>query len=130
MSPSISPRAPRNAWQLGAFALACAASLGLLVIPVYRVETVTTTGESTTELLTLSQAEGPGALVLLAVPVMLTLGSLVAPARLVRWTSVATTALLAVAVLLALASIGLFFVPALLVALVATIRLFRGVPER
>jgi hypothetical protein len=59
--------------------VATVGDVGLLVIPADRTESVTTSGERTTGGLTLLQAEGVGVLLLLAVPVILTLGPLLAP---------------------------------------------------
>ena len=102
-------------------ALLCAAvwALGLLVagwlVPVYQSTSISSSGEQTRSTETLVGVNGPGVLIVLAIPLLATL--LVAGALLVRprrgalplaW---ALTALLAGVNLLAMLTIGIFILP-------------------
>jgi hypothetical protein len=102
---------------LGAVAL-------LLWVPLYTEHSFTGGPggvESTTTSRTLIEANGTGVLYVLAVPVLLTAAPLLAGKR---WGGVAaavSACLLAVGVFLAILTIGLFFVPALALAIVAAV---------
>lgn len=111
-----------HAWQLAAVALAVVASVLLLVVPTGTSETTTSTGEHTSESTTLLGTEGPSVLWPLLVPVLLTLVPLLVSRRLRPAVSITCTVLLAVGVILAVLSIGVFFVPALVLAVIACVR--------
>jgi hypothetical protein len=105
-------------------ACAAAAALGLVLIPIGGSQTASVDSAGSihmgpVERMTLFQEQGGSVLVLLAVPVALTLVGLLSPARVRLVISVITTALLWVGVLAGMLSIGLFFTPAVLCAIVA-----------
>ncbi|CAN5601052.1 hypothetical protein BH24ACT13_BH24ACT13_06110 [soil metagenome] len=112
-------------WQLGAFGLATAAALFLLLGPAVRSSTGTASSpgsapaEFTEETLSLLQSEGPSVLPVLAVPVLLTLAPLLLAKSYARAASLVCTGLLMVGVVLTGFTIGLLFVPALIAAIVA-----------
>jgi hypothetical protein len=75
---------------------------------------------TTAILLLLLDDEGSGVALVLAVPVLLCAAPLVAGSRLRRAVAWTATAALAAGILVSLASIGLFFVPALVLLAVGT----------
>jgi hypothetical protein len=104
-----------------ALALALAAMVVLLAVPLGTRETASTSGERTVESTTLLQSQGAGALVPLAVPVLLTALPLSAPRSRRPAVSLLCAALLGIGVVLSVLSIGVFFVPALIAAVVASL---------
>jgi hypothetical protein len=109
-----------DVWQLASLGLSLLASLLLLVLPVYSSATSSSDGPEVTTTSTLLEVNGPGVLVILAVPVLLMLLPLYARRRARRWVSLACTLVLAAGALLGLASIGLFYLPALVCSVAAT----------
>lgn len=105
-----------NGWQGGALALAATASAALCVVPVIGTSTSVSTSDGavvvTEESTTLLAEQGAGILVVLAVPVLLT----AVPLLLGRWAGWLCTGALAALVLVTGFSIGLWYVPALLLA--------------
>lgn len=98
-------RRSARTWQFVALVLATSAAVVLLFGPVARSESISTSGERTTESIGLLRAEGPSVLVPLAVPPLLTLVPLITrPRRFRRAVSVICTVLLAVGVLLGAAT--------------------------
>lgn len=116
-------------WQLAAVGLTLLGGLLLLVLPVYSSTTASSDSPEATTTRTLIEEEGSGVLLLLAVPVLLTLLPLYPNGRARRWVGLVCTVLLAVGSLLALASIGLFYLPALVCAIAATTAAMTG-PRR
>lgn len=107
-------------WQLGALGLSLLGSLLLLVLPIYSSTTASSDSPETTTTRTLLEVEGLRVLPVLAVPVLLTLLPLYPKGAARRWVALVCTVLLAVGSLLGLASIGLFYLPALVCAIAAT----------
>jgi hypothetical protein len=110
-------------WQLGAFTLSAVASLLLVFLPAFSSssESSTSAGVEQTRTTTLLEEQGPAILITLAVPVVLTLLPLLlrgrGPAR--RAVSVLCTVMLGAGTLLALLSVGAFYLPALVCAIAA-----------
>ncbi len=76
-------------------------------------------GTSTRSSYTLLEEEGPGLLVVLAIPVVLALAGVIGAATQRAWLTTGAAGVLVVGVLLGAASIGLFFVPAAIALLLA-----------
>jgi hypothetical protein len=107
-------------WQVVALGLSLAASLALLVIPAFGGTSASSEGAGeVTRTTTLLESEGPGVLLVLLVPVVLTLLPLLVRGRGRRVVSVLAALLLGVGALMGLASIGAFYLPALISAIAA-----------
>src|SRR5690625_1074307 len=104
-----------------AFGLAFAASLVLLFLPVYSTVTTISKSVTTQDTVTLWAANGPWILVPLTLPVLLTAAVALARGRGGLVVSILCTLVLAAFTVLALASIGMFYLPALVVAVVAVL---------
>lgn len=115
----------RVGWQgaggVVAFVLALAASVLLLFLPLYATMTTTSTGATTQGRASLWAENGPWILIPLAVPVLLTAVIALARGRGGLVVSILCTFVLAAFTVLALASIGMFYLPALIVAAVAVL---------
>jgi hypothetical protein len=124
-------RASWTTWQSAAVALAVTASLLLCVLPLVRRTSSVSTSDGavvvTEESATLLAEQGPGLLVVLAVPVLLTLVPLLLRRRLVAF---ACAGLLAAGIVVSGFSIGLYYVPALLTAIGALAVLDAARPPR
>jgi hypothetical protein len=140
MSASTSPgpkpaRSRADTFQLSALGFALLASLLLLVVPVFSSATTSTNSAgvevSRTSTSTLLEAQGSSVLVLLVVPIVLTLLPylLRSPTRGRAQLTIACTVLLGFGALLALASIGLFYLPALVCSVAASTAALRD-PNR
>ncbi|TDE95834.1 hypothetical protein EXU48_06115 [Occultella glacieicola] len=111
-------RTPARVWQFVAFGLACAAIVVLLVLPLYSGTRSTPDGtEDITA--TLLEVNGPGALVPMLVPVLLTAVPLLVPSGRLPGVTIACAALLVFLMVLGGATIGLFYAPAAIAAVVA-----------
>jgi hypothetical protein len=110
---------PESVRQIIAFSLTIAAALVLLLAPFHVVVHLTNDGSEQISASTLLETEGPSILVPLLVPAALTGLPLLlkAPAR--KYACIVTTAALATFILIASASIGWFYIPALAAALAA-----------
>jgi len=110
---------PERVRQIIAFALTIAAALVLLLAPFYVEVHLTNAGPEQVTTSNLLETAGPSILVPLLIPAALTGLPLLlkAPAR--KYASIVTTAALATFVLIASASIGWFYIPALVAALAA-----------
>lgn len=104
-----------------AFVLALVASLVLLFLPVYSTVTTTASGTRTEDTATLWAVNGPWILIPLALPVLLTAAIALARGRGGLVVSMLCTLVLAAFTVLAIASIGMFYLPALVVAAVAVL---------
>jgi len=113
---------PKSVRQIIAFSLAVAASLVLLLVPVYSTVKLTNDGPDQVTGSTLLEIAGPYIFVPLLIPVALTGLPLLLRGPSQSYASVATTVALAIFTLLASATIGWFYVPALAAALVALVR--------
>lgn len=102
-----------------AFAFTVAASSLLSFLPVYSGVTSDSNGTSTETSATLVQVNGPSVLIPLAVPIAISLVPLLARGRAWQTLSIVATVLLGVAVFLGILSIGVFFLPALIVEIIA-----------
>lgn len=100
------------AWALGAAAVVLIAPLGTSV-------SVDSSGRSERSSYTLLESEGAGIVVVVAIPVALALASVVGAATRRVWLTRAAALLLMIGVLLAAASIGLFFVPSAIAVILA-----------
>ncbi|HIZ37378.1 MAG TPA: hypothetical protein H9815_16500 [Candidatus Ruania gallistercoris] len=105
-------RTPELRWLRGvpvmALLLASAASVALLFLPFYGNVGV---GAESTGTATLIEVNGSGVVILLALPVLITAVIAVVRGRRAVLVSALCTGLLAVLVLLGIASIGLFYLP-------------------
>jgi hypothetical protein len=111
-------RTTARVWQFVAFGLACAAAVLLLVLPLYTGTTTTAAGtEDFTA--TLLEVNGPDVLVPLLVPVLLTAVPLLVPSGRLPGVTIACAALLVFFMALGGTSIGLFYAPAAIAAVVA-----------
>lgn len=117
---------PSRGWQSAAVVCAIAAAVALLVVPTGSGQSVSVdrSGGRTSDIThhTLLQSEGRSILLVLAVPIILTVIPLITSRRQRRTATLISTSLLSVGVVLALMSIGVFFVPAVVCALVAIAR--------
>ncbi|HET8615871.1 MAG TPA: hypothetical protein VFL94_10125 [Actinomycetales bacterium] len=119
-TPKRRTRLRSGVWQIAALALAALATLLLLVLPAYSSTSQSSDGPSVTTTTTLLEQQGPGVLGILAVPLVLMLVPLYVRGGARRWVSLACTALLFVGALLGLASIGMFYLPAVVCSIAAT----------
>jgi hypothetical protein len=107
-------------WQVVALGLSLLASLVLLVVPAFGGTSASSDGAGeVTHTTTLLESEGPRVLMVLLLPVLLTLVPLLVRGRGRRSAALACTLLLAAGALFGLASIGAFYLPALIFAIAA-----------
>lgn len=99
---------PHRGWLLAAALLAALVSIGFLVA--------------------FSGWEGPGVVVVLLVPVLLLAAPLLTPRRARRVVAVATVLLLTIGVVLSIASIGLYYLPSLVLLIIGILRPSRREP--
>ncbi len=119
----------KNVRQALAFSLAIAASLILLLVPVYTVAKLTAGGPMQVSQSTLLETVGPSIFVLLLIPVALTGLPLLLRGRARKQVSVVTAVALAVFVVIGSASIGWFYAPAFTAAIAALLA-STGSPKR
>lgn len=112
---------PKNVRQAIAVSLAIAASLVLLVLPMYTEVKLMSGGPGQVSHSTLLETVGPSIFVPLLIPIALTALPLLRRGRARIQVSVATTVALAVFVVVGSASIGWFYVPALAAAVAALV---------
>lgn len=108
----VVPAVMALAWALGAAAVVLIAPLGTSV-------SVDSSGRSARSSYTLLESEGAGVVVVVAIPVALAVASVVGAATGRVWLTRAAALLLTIGVLLAAASIGLFFVPSAIAVVLA-----------
>lgn len=106
---------------VGALAWALTAAAVVLVVPLGTSVSTDSSGTSTRSTYTLWEAEGPGLLVVLAIPVVLALAGVIGAVTQRAWLTTGAASLFFVGMLLAAASIGLFFVPAAIAVLLAAL---------
>jgi hypothetical protein len=107
-------------WQVVALGLSMLASLVLLVIPAFGGTSASSEGGGEiTHATTLLESEGPRVLLVLLIPVVLTLVPLLVRGRGRGPVSVLAALLLGAGALVGLASIGAFYLPALIFAIAA-----------
>jgi hypothetical protein len=120
--------------QVAACLLALAASAAALLLPTVEQETVSsspgTEPERTIESLTLLQTHPATILIPLAVPLVLTLVPLLVTRRAAWSAGIICSALLFGFIALAMASVGLFYLPALGAAVAAVVLRTTGRPAR
>lgn len=109
---------PKRVVQIAALALALTAALMIAVLPMYTEMTVSSDGTESTSRATVLEVNGLWVLVLIAVPVLLAALPLSARGRAWQPLSITSAALLSACVVLGMVSIGLFFLPAAVVAIV------------
>ncbi|MEO3929748.1 hypothetical protein ABGB07_38735 [Micromonosporaceae bacterium B7E4] len=131
-----SPARPGIRWLLAALLLTAAAGALLLFLPVTTVvEGTVDKGPTSAGVMTpmievrevrqpLVQAEGWGVVLLLLVPVLLCAVPLLGTGAARLPLTVAVVLLLGLGVLVSLASLGLFYLPSLLLLVVAAVRMF------
>ncbi len=105
--------------QIAAFAVVVLASLVLLLVPTYESAK---SGSGGTEVVTsqsMLEVNGPWLLVLLTMPIVFTAVPLIVHGRIGMIASVVSTALLVLFVIISLITIGIFFVPGAILAVVA-----------
>jgi hypothetical protein len=112
---------PKSVRQIIAFSLTVAASLVLLLVPVYSTVKLTNDGPDQVTASTLLEIVGPYIFVPLLIPVALTGLPLLLKGPAQLYASVATTIALAIFTLIASATIGWFYVPALAAALASVL---------
>ncbi|MDQ1595961.1 MAG: hypothetical protein QOH40_2517 [Arthrobacter pascens] len=112
---------PKNVRQIIAFSLTVAAAMMVLLVPLYSGVKVTNDGPEHVTTSTLLDIVGLPILVPLLIPVALTGLPLLLRERPQKYASVATTVALAIFALLASATIGWFYVPALAAALASVL---------
>lgn len=115
----------KNVRQIIAFSLTIAAALVLLLVPVYSGVQMTSEGPEQVTTSTLLEIVGPYVFVPLLIPVALTGLPLLMRGRAQKYASIVTTVALAIFTLIASATIGWFYVPALAAALTAVVALSR-----
>jgi hypothetical protein len=98
-----------------------AASLVLLIVPMYTQVKVTSGGPEQVSHPTLLETNGPSVLVSLLIPVVLTALPLLIGGRARTPVSVAATVALVIFVIIGSASIGWFYIPALTAAVAAVV---------
>ncbi|MGY2747297.1 hypothetical protein ACVWZ8_004414 [Arthrobacter sp. UYCu723] len=108
---------PKSVRQIIAFSLTIAVALVFLLVPVYSEVKLINGGPDQVTTSTLLETVGPSVLVPLLIPVALTGLPLVLRGRAQVYASVTTTVALAIFTVIASASIGWFYVPALAAAL-------------
>lgn len=111
----------RDVCQVLGVALAAAAALVLLLVPVYNQANVTADGPAHMSSQTLIDVMGTPVIAALLIPVALTALPLLVRGRAKIWTSLVTTVALAVFVGLGSASIGWIYIPALAAAVAALV---------
>lgn len=112
---------PKSGRQKIAFLLTITAALVLLLVPSYRGVRLSDDGPEQVVSLTLLEVVGPYIFVPLLIPVALTGLPLLLRGRARNYASVATTVALAIFTLIASATIGWFYVPALAAALASVL---------
>ena len=132
--------APSRLWQLASSVCAIAAAAGLAFIPTgsslsSQSAVVDSAGNVTTGTIThtithitLFQAQGPGVLVILSIPLVLTLIGLLSPKGARQTTTLVSTIVLGLFVTAGMLTIGVFFVAALVCSIVALARGQRSLP--
>lgn len=103
--------------QIIAFSLTIAAAIALLLVPIYNTVKLTNDGPDEVAASTLLEIVGPYIFVPLLIPVALTGLPLLLRGPAQNYASVATAVALAIFALIASATIGWFYVPALAAAL-------------
>ncbi|MDW5325219.1 hypothetical protein [Plantactinospora sp. KLBMP9567] len=128
-----SPARPGIRWLLAAFLLAVAAGVLLLFLPVTTVLEATRDSGAAHPMIgvrevrqPLVQAEGWGVVLLLLVPVLLCAMPLLGTGAARFPLTVAAVLLLGLGVLVSLASLGLFYLPSLVLLVVAAVRMSAG----
>jgi hypothetical protein len=112
---------PKNVRQIIAFSLTVAAALVVLLVPLYSGVQVTNDGPEQVTASTLLEIAGPRVFVPVLIPVALTGLPLLLRGRAQQYASVGTTIALAIFTLIAFATIGWFYVPALAAALTSAL---------
>lgn len=111
---------PRVA-QIATSVLAVAATLAAILLPSSVRMNITNAGSPKIETLTLLEIHPPTVLIPLAIPVFLTLIPLLIRSKRWRIASIGCVVLLAVFTVIASASVGWFYIPALLAGLIAVL---------
>jgi len=109
-------------WFLAAMLLTVVVSACLLLLPLSAEES----SDAAVHYRTLLDSEGPGIIVTLAVPVLVCAVPLLAPARFRRVAAWGSFALLAVGVVVSLLTIGVFFLPSVILLAIGAGRTRRG----
>jgi hypothetical protein len=110
--------------------LTVAASMLLAFLPVYSGATSDSNGTSTETSATLVQVNGPSVMVLLAIPIAISLLPLFARGRAWQPLSITAAILLGFAAFLGILSIGIFFVPAMIVEVAAAFLPTHATPRK
>jgi len=105
--------------QIVAAALTVAATLALLIIPSYTSVSENSAGEETIETLPLLAVVGTWYLVVLALPIVFTIAPLIPKHRRWQTVSVVSTILLVMFTVIGALSIGYYYIPAAIVAIIA-----------
>ena len=113
-----------------ALLLTVTASVLLAFLPVYSGVTSDSNGTSTESSATLVQVNGSSVIILLAIPIAISLLPLFTRGRAWQPLSITAAILLGIAVFLGILSIGIFFVPVLIVEVVAACLPTRATPRK
>lgn len=105
--------------QIVALALTIAATLALLIIPSYTSVSEDSTGEETIETLPLLSVVGAWYLIVLALPIVFTIAPLIPKHRRWQTVSIVSTILLVLFAMIGSLSIGYYYIPAAIAAIVA-----------
>ncbi|WP_344094646.1 hypothetical protein [Microbacterium deminutum] len=105
--------------QVAALVLVAAASTVLLLVPTYESATTSSNGTETVTTQSMLEVNGPWLLVVLAAPIVLAVLPVFARGRTWVVLSIVSATLLWVGVILGSLTIGIFFVPGAILALIA-----------
>jgi hypothetical protein len=111
-------QAPGRPWTVAGVSLTAAVSLVLMFVPL--ISTASSDGGSDRQ--SLFENEGWMAAAGLAIPVLISAAPLLVPHRHRGLATIAAAALLAIGVLVSIASVGLFYVPSAALLVVAAVR--------
>lgn len=109
----------RRLAQLIALALVVLAILTILLIPMYGSGTTDSSGQGATSTDTVLAVNGPGILAVLAIPLLISLAPVVVQGRAESPVSIASAVFLCAFTLIAMLSIGGFFLPAAVAEVIA-----------
>lgn len=107
--------------QVLALGFAVAAAATILVIPSYMVITTDSAGRDIASMHTVLEVGGPWFLAVLAIPIVITIVPLLVRGRAWQPVSIVATVLLGVFTLVALLTIGMYFLPALVASVVGAV---------
>jgi hypothetical protein len=111
-------QAAGRSWNIAAALLTAAVSVALMFLPL--ISTADSSGA--TDRQSLVAQSGWGAVLGLAVPVLVAVAPLLVPARHRRWATIVAATLLTLGALVSAASVGLFYLPSAALLVVSAVR--------